>query len=151
MSKSKAEELPPAYTEVDDNTPLLGSTSEPVQVQPQPVPYPYTTAVNMESISVPPLQVLTASTLTPVPIRLVDGRIYLTVLEPVRMFCSYCRTNVTTTLEDKATCCAYTSCIVLFYVCTPLCLVPFCMKDCRQQVHMCSRCGSSLALVTSVE
>jgi hypothetical protein len=144
--KSEGQEFPPAYTEVQEQDPLL----QPVLGQPQPVPYPYTN-IHIDSINVPPLQVVTASTSTPVPIRLVDGRIYLTVLEPVKMYCPHCRATVKTVLDDQATCCAYASCMFLFYVCTPLCFVPFCIKDCRQQVHNCSQCGATLAHITTIE
>jgi lipopolysaccharide-induced tumor necrosis factor-alpha factor len=132
---NKQEELLPAYSEME-------SSSTQPSLPPTPLfPYP-----NIQPTMTIP-QVVVASTLQPIPIRIHNGQIYLTVLEPVRMYCPFCNTNTQTIVELKPTCCAYTSCFILFYVCTPLCFLPFCMNDCRQQIHSCGRCENTLAIV----
>lgn len=95
--------------------------------------------------------VVTASTFQPVPVRVTNGFLYLTVVEPVVMFCPCCNARTTTVVETQATNCAWISafaCCLL--VPSPLCCLPFCLSGpFREGVHVCSRDGTKLAAVAS--
>jgi LITAF-like zinc ribbon domain len=131
-------ELPPDYSEIDhqqidqevvDNAPLLQQPQQPQLYQQFP-------------------QVTLVATNQPIPVRITDGMMHLTVLEPCRIFCLYCQSQQPTRIVEKATCCAYMSCITLSCFAPLLCWIPFCLKDFKNVYHECCNCGSKLAQIS---
>ena len=119
--------------------------------QVQHLQYPPGVTVHFPNVPSDMRSVVTASTLQPVPVRVTNGFLYLTVVEPVVMFCPCCNARTTTVVETQATNCAWISafaCCLL--VPSPLCCLPFCLTGpFREGVHVCSRDGTKLAAVTS--
>lgn len=135
----KREEAPPDYSEIEaglgEASPLL---QEPL-AQPIPQVSVYPQAAHFVTLT---------STNQPVPVRLMDGMMHLTVLEPCRIFCPSCQQHQQTTVVEEANCCAYISCITLSCIAPLLCWVPFCMKDCKNTYHECTNCGTKLAQIS---
>ena len=147
QDQEKPEAKPPAYTMISEQAanysetqPLLGQQPvirQPVIPQQQPI----------LQQGMPTYQVVVASTGQPVPVRILDGYMLLTVVEPVQLFCPCCLQFVLTSVMKQNTCSAYywSACMCVFM--QPFCLVPFCIDNCKETVHSCSSCGTVLAKV----
>ncbi|KAL2915367.1 hypothetical protein HK105_204983 [Polyrhizophydium stewartii] len=83
----------------------------------------------------------------PVGYQVVDGRLVLSVAEPVRMFCPHDQCEVVTVIDRTPGCFTYASSAFLCCVAWPLFWLPFCMERCQDKVHRCSICGNTLAIV----
>ncbi|KAI8927335.1 LITAF-like zinc ribbon domain-containing protein [Entophlyctis helioformis] len=83
----------------------------------------------------------------PIGYQIVDGRLLLSVSEPVRMWCPYDQREVVTELDRTAGCFAYSASAFLCCVAWPLFWVPFCTERCKDKVHRCPDCGNTLAIV----
>jgi hypothetical protein len=153
MKKGLEEDVPPpAYSvseDINENSPLLNNTvsadSDLANVTIE-VNTPPNTVTGQPFFPVP-LQVVLESTNQAVPIRIVNGDLFLTVIEPVRMFCPQCNQIRRTVLSQQAKFCAYASCVAMFFFCNPFCFIPFCLRDCKEMVHKCEQCDYVLAKV----
>ncbi|KAF4516899.1 hypothetical protein B566_EDAN011244 [Ephemera danica] len=63
--------------------------------------------------------------------------------DPARVTCPSCREMITTRVDRKASTrthlIALTCCLLLLW---PCCLLPYCMKSCKNANHYCPRCGA---------
>jgi lipopolysaccharide-induced tumor necrosis factor-alpha factor len=146
MDKKIQQEEPPAYVDFEESSPLLANQQIPILLSGRPIVSTTVTA-HFQPLQPVPLQVVVASTNQPVPIRIIDGNLYLTVVEPVRMFCPHCNQMRTTIISQQAKYCAYASCVFMFIFCQPFCFIPFCLNTCKELVHSCDGCNYVLATV----
>lgn len=63
---------------------------------------------------------------------------------PTTALCSKCQTNVQTQTRLEDGCGTWLICggICLAGFWCGCCLIPFCMDDCKDVIHSCSRCGT---------
>lgn len=72
----------------------------------------------------------------------------ITSREPQSYYCPYCLTNVVTQVKyepgDKTSLMACLLCCVGGVIC---CLIPYCVDDCQDAIHICPICKSSLGKI----
>ncbi|KAH6602210.1 hypothetical protein BASA61_001334 [Batrachochytrium salamandrivorans] len=83
----------------------------------------------------------------PVGYQVVDGRMFISASEPVRMYCPYDHCQVVTVVEHNPGCFTYATAAFLCCVFWPAFCLPFCIERCQDKVHRCSLCGNTLATV----
>jgi hypothetical protein len=143
----KSDQPPPAYSIVSEDTaPLLPNAASGTSVP--TMGYPNLFAGYNTSIT-PTYQVHLVSTNQSTPIRFIDGQLHLTVLEPVRMFCTHCNTDRNSVVESQAGCQTYAASVCSFFFCPLFCCVPFCIDGLKNKVHVCDTCGNNLAHVSA--
>ncbi|XP_026159511.1 lipopolysaccharide-induced tumor necrosis factor-alpha factor homolog isoform X2 [Mastacembelus armatus] len=64
---------------------------------------------------------------------------------PGQMMCPHCQSNVVTTIKYNVGMLTWIICGVLgVLMCWPCCLIPFCVKDCKDVEHSCPTCHAVL-------
>ena len=63
---------------------------------------------------------------------------------PTKVFCPDCNTTVQTKLETYSTIVTMLFAILLFLLCFPLVVLPFCIRSCKRTVHYCPTCNRVL-------
>ena len=68
--------------------------------------------------------------------------------EPTAYYCPYCSTNVVTEVRyepgDKT---SLMACCLCFFGGVICCLIPYCVNDCQDAIHLCPLCKSTIGKV----
>lgn len=68
--------------------------------------------------------------------------------EPIPVQCPYCHTVITTRTEHVSGCLTYLACVTIgvFTSFLGCCMIPFCMKRCKDVKHYCPNCNQLIAI-----
>ncbi|TPX45445.1 hypothetical protein SeMB42_g04001 [Synchytrium endobioticum] len=84
-----------------------------------------------------------------VPYQIQDGVLMILHQGPVLMYCPTCHKDVVTKTSHRPGLMAGLSSACLCVFCWPLFFLPCCFQRCLDQVHKCSQCHNTLAIVVA--